>query len=1534
MSLVVSVVGRMVGLLVALLLLCSGVAAQVNLELSMEGPATAVVTGTSFRIGLNYRCASVSVGARSSKIEVVLPAGVNFLSYETSPHVASASYNPGSRKLIFTMIDPLGAGTSGQVAFTAELQNGSTANGTVRNFPGTFSASNATNVSTSLNVTASAQARLTVEKYCPAKTALNSEVYYNMNVCNGVDGVVTPGSLDLSNIVATDVLPPGATFVRFYNSTGSVSANYNSSTRTATLNLPPLGPGECAWLGMVVTYASPSTSIGNYKTNTLNVSAKPVGTGTIYGSKSTTHQIVANEAESTVIKEVYPVYVRAGHTSNFHISFANTGTESLANAQLIDNIPADIEVYGVALGKWMKPGTTDVNFLHFQYKTNLNNWRSWGPTNRNAIAGDWFDAAALGLTNGSGEYITAIRWNFGTAPAGFWCYERPTIWFVVRPNTPDKQITNCATGASTTAATHITGCATLNAMAAQVVAYQGPNAWIAPGQPNPYNVGDVITIHHKFHNFPSSLLSLTNLSGSMVLPAGLEPIAGSSIVTGNSSSLAAPTVNVANDYHGSGLKRITWTWPSSNSTLHIGKEITVAQSYLITTSLAAGLPAATLQFIQHSTTTAKLCYAEEPIDTYDQNNNGSVTDRLCGHSMLLNVANYVAMSSELSVKGSLDASYSTYPATGSTLPGGLADYQLTLRNEGNTAMDRIVSLDLLPQLGDVGVIDLTARDSRWRPNLAGPVLAPAGVTVFYSTANNICRAAEGFLNTDPPGCQPPAWTAVPPADITAVNAIKIDFGSRRLEAGEALTFNWPMRTPTNVLSQPGVSAGSIAWNSAAFTAYRAGTSTRLLATEPIKTGIAIAPLAPGVVGDRIWSDTNGNGLQDAGEVGINNVRVELYRDNGDGIADVGADTYVAFTVTAGDGTYLFPALPTGNYFVLFAKPPTYTLSPPLVGADRATDSDGTLYYANGETAAITAVFAVTNTQYDFTRDLGLQPSGKTAIGNYVWNDLDGNGIQNEGPAAGVNGVTVKLLTSAGALITTTRTRPNLYGYPGYYVFDDLTPGTYRVAIDIPGGTTLSAARRGTDTAADSDGDPSTGMCPNVSLAANVPNLTFDFALQLGSTEICDNGIDDDGNGSVDCEDGACATSTLCAPRFACDNKLYQTIKIGSNYWLYRVDVYPSVALVPLVNLTAKGVVGDVNSTILNPKDGYMYVLENDAPYRVYRITGDLNVVYLGMATVPTGVVGFNAGAVDQNARWLLREYINGNFYTLNLNTLIVTLSCNLSSLGAKGNVGDFDYNPVDGFYYGTLHNSDTLWRYDLAGCTRTAIRMSRTMNGSTGAFWITADGTGYGYENYSGKLLRIDLYTGQILEIGTGDITEQSDGCSCQGIALKKDALVRKIHKGTTQTYEFIITNRYFSNLPNSKVYDQLPAGAIWLSAPYDVSPGLVIGSTTGVNSRTLTVNLNYVPQIQTSFKVDYVVTATYSGAHPMPNQASVINLPIGLGSSIPSDDPTTPAVTDPTMVYFYEHCTNGIDDDVDGSIDCADEDCPKPLPVARVQAN
>jgi hypothetical protein len=95
--------------------------------------------------------------------------------------------------------------------------------------------------------------------------------------------------------------------------------------------------------------------------------------------------------------------------------------------------------------------------------------------------------------------------------------------------------------------------------------------------------------------------------------------------------------------------------------------------------------------------------------------------------------------------------------------------------------------------------------------------------------------------------------------------------------------------------------------------------------------VVYVPL-PATLGDRVWLDKNHNGVQDADEVGVAGVKVDLYAEGG---------ALVATTTTDAAGNYLFTPLASGGYTVEFTAPDGYrfTLHDASNNSLDATDSD-------------------------------------------------------------------------------------------------------------------------------------------------------------------------------------------------------------------------------------------------------------------------------------------------------------------------------------------------------------------------------------------------------------------------------------------------------------------------------------------------------------------------------------------------------------------------------------------------------------------
>jgi protocatechuate 3,4-dioxygenase beta subunit len=250
--------------------------------------------------------------------------------------------------------------------------------------------------------------------------------------------------------------------------------------------------------------------------------------------------------------------------------------------------------------------------------------------------------------------------------------------------------------------------------------------------------------------------------------------------------------------------------------------------------------------------------------------------------------------------------------------------------------------------------------------------------------------------------------------------------------------------------------------------------------------------AKAVIGDRVWEDTNANGVQDAGEAGIAGVTVQLKDANGNPVAT---------TTTDGSGNYSFTVDP-GTYTVSVATPAGYRVTESDMGPSDATDSDIDDF---GNSAPVTVVAGETNT----TVDAGLFRSAE--LGDRVWLDTNGNG-QQDGGEAGVPGVLVRLYNAAGDLVD----GPVTTDANGNYLFTNLRPGTYSVQFDkttLPAGYSFTTANTGSD-ASDSDANVTDGKTAQTVLDSGESDRTWDAGIVANPGTITGSVLEDTNNDNV------------------------------------------------------------------------------------------------------------------------------------------------------------------------------------------------------------------------------------------------------------------------------------------------------------------------------------------------------------------------------------------------------------------------------------
>ncbi|OKH17512.1 SdrD B-like domain-containing protein [[Limnothrix rosea] IAM M-220] len=331
---------------------------------------------------------------------------------------------------------------------------------------------------------------------------------------------------------------------------------------------------------------------------------------------------------------------------------------------------------------------------------------------------------------------------------------------------------------------------------------------------------------------------------------------------------------------------------------------------------------------------------------------------------------------------------------------------------------------------------------------------------------------------------------------------------------------------------------------AGFTTQDAGDDALDSDADPTNGMTDIVTLAPGEenltidaglvlktasLGDKVFVDSDADGIQDAGEAGVEGVTVTLTGGGADGIIGTADDT-TEVTTTDANGNYLFDDLNPGEEYKVTFDASTAVNADDFAGFTTQDAGDDALDSDADPTNGMTDIVTLAPGEENLTIDAGLVL--KTAsLGDKVFVDSDADGIQDAGEA-GVEGVTVTL-TGGGAdgIIGTAddTTEVTTTDANGEYLFDDLNPGEeYKVtfdastavnADDFAGFTTQDAG----DDALDSDADPTTGMTDIVTLAPGEENLTIDAGLvqktaSLGDKVFVDgdrDGIQDAGEAGVE-----------------------------------------------------------------------------------------------------------------------------------------------------------------------------------------------------------------------------------------------------------------------------------------------------------------------------------------------------------------------------------------------------------------------------------
>ncbi|MEZ5384331.1 MAG: SdrD B-like domain-containing protein [Prosthecobacter sp.] len=365
---------------------------------------------------------------------------------------------------------------------------------------------------------------------------------------------------------------------------------------------------------------------------------------------------------------------------------------------------------------------------------------------------------------------------------------------------------------------------------------------------------------------------------------------------------------------------------------------------------------------------------------------------------------------------------------GNMAPQTVRTFRLNVRAKGsgiqvNTASTRS---DQTPKASTLEIIDITSQALLYPDKAVTPGDAEPGSTVAYKLV------IENVGTTG--SVTPMVITEYLPEGFTFQSLVSAKVNNGPAATGSVVVNNSNPARPLFTVNQV-ISAGKnleITFNAKISDAQAAGTYTNSFSFEyggKIMSTGALAPVNVGGarIGDTVFRDWNGDGVQGAEDDGLAGVTVQLW--------DAAGTTLLDTRQTDASGKYAFGGVPS---------PATYQVrtSGFPVGYVPTYDLDGL-----GIGSTNLTVVSVAAGQQRMDADFGYRPGGAGSIGGVAFNDIGKDGGYQAGTDTGIPNVTVRLYRDSNAngkldtsedLLLSTQTTDGA----GSYNFDNL-------AINLP-----------------------------------------------------------------------------------------------------------------------------------------------------------------------------------------------------------------------------------------------------------------------------------------------------------------------------------------------------------------------------------------------------------------------------------------------------------------------------------------------------
>ena len=271
------------------------------------------------------------------------------------------------------------------------------------------------------------------------------------------------------------------------------------------------------------------------------------------------------------------------------------------------------------------------------------------------------------------------------------------------------------------------------------------------------------------------------------------------------------------------------------------------------------------------------------LDKYDANNNGSTTDRLSYQSFKFN---FIPPRAVILTKKQKLTTETNYNSAINAESGDIVEYKLSAWNNSIDNARELNVMDIFPYENDKEIVkdehgNYVARGSKMYPILQGPVTAPAGYTVYYST-----DAPSGTIEANAAANWVQAGAITDWSSVTMFKAVMNT--SYQLVPGSTDVFTYRVKIPET----KELEAGSSANNSVAswYGNNLNGASESLISKVTVNKYI---------IAGKAYYDVDENGSFNTGDIVAANRPVRLVKVDG------GVETVIDTILTDNDGNYTF-----------------------------------------------------------------------------------------------------------------------------------------------------------------------------------------------------------------------------------------------------------------------------------------------------------------------------------------------------------------------------------------------------------------------------------------------------------------------------------------------------------------------------------------------------------------------------------------------------------------------------------------------------